>query len=140
MSEPLTLWGLFLSSFISSTIFPGGSEIVLGALARGGAHDPLTLLWVASTGNTLGALSTFLLGRLIAAGVTRRKSAASSHQVALERVRRFGGPVLLLSWLPVVGDPLCLAAGVLRLSWWSSTLYIAAGKVARYALVLWLLA
>jgi len=140
MSDTLTLWGLFVSSFVSSTIFPGGSEVVLGALAANGQHHPMNLLWVASFGNTLGALSTFVLGRLVAAGLARRQPADRAHVRALERVRRHGGPILLLSWLPVVGDPLCLAAGALRLPWLSSTMYMAAGKIARYAVILWLLA
>jgi len=70
MSGDLSLWGLFLSSFISSTLFPGGSEVVLGVLAAQGQQTPITLLVIASLGNTLGALTTWLLGALVARGVS----------------------------------------------------------------------
>jgi len=140
MDETLTLWGLFISSFVSSTVFPGGSEAVLGVLALSREHQSVTLLWVASLGNTLGALTTFTLGRLIAAGLMRRPNTGRTHARSLDQVRKFGGPILLLSWLPIVGDPLCLAAGALRLPWLLSTIYIATGKIARYAVILWALA
>jgi len=140
MANDLTLWGLFLSSFISSTLFPGGSEVVLGWLAAHKNHSPGTLLAVASLGNTLGALSTWLLGWLVARGVAVEDRLTAARQQALERVRRYGSPALLLSWLPVVGDPLCFAAGFLRLPFLASAAFIAVGKVARYAAILWFLA
>lgn len=137
MAENLTLWGLFLSAFVSSTLFPGGSEVVLGVLAADKTHPPGLLLAVASVGNTLGALTTWLLGWLVARGLPPDKHLTESRRRALERVRRFGSPVLLLSWLPVVGDPLCFAAGYLRLPFLASLLFIALGKIARYAAILW---
>ena len=54
-----------------------------------------------------------------------------------DRIRRYGSPVLLLSWVPVIGDPLCAAAGWLRISWHRALLFIAAGKIARYGVVLY---
>jgi membrane protein YqaA with SNARE-associated domain len=140
MTEPLSLWGLFLSSFISSTLFPGGSEVVLGVLAADQTHAPGLLLVIASLGNTLGALTTWLLGRLLARGVSPESRLSTARRRALERVHRFGSPVLLLSWLPVVGDPLCFAAGFLRLPFLASLAFIAVGKIARYAAILRVLA
>lgn len=137
MTENLTLWGLFFSAFISSTLFPGGSEVVLGVLAADRHHAPGTLLAVASLGNTLGALTTWLLGWLVARGLSLENYLTESRRRALARVRRFGSPVLLLSWLPVVGDPLCFAAGYLRLPFLASALFIAVGKTVRYAAILW---
>lgn len=137
MANDLTLWGLFLSAFISSTLLPGGSEVVLGVLAADRAHAPGLLLAVASLGNTLGALTTWLLGWVVARGLPPEKHLTEPRRHALERVRRFGSPVLLLSWLPVVGDPLCFAAGYLRLPFLASLLFIAVGKTARYAAILW---
>lgn len=140
MTDDLSLWGLFASSFISSTLFPGGSEVVLGVLAAQHHYTAWVLLATASVGNTLGAVTTWLLGALVARRLPPEPHLTASRQRALDRVRRFGSPVLLLSWLPVVGDPLCFAAGYLRLSWLASLLFIALGKTARYAAILFLFA
>lgn len=131
------LLGLFSSAFISSTLFPGGSEAILAYLSTQ-EYSALTLLLVATAGNTLGGMSSWLIGRWL---VNRRPLAGlkERHQTALERMRRWGSPALLLSWLPIIGDPLCLAAGVLRIPWLPALLYIAAGKAVRYAAVLWLM-
>jgi len=136
----LSLWGLFLSALISSTLLPGGSEVVLAALVHGGGHAPLTLLVVAAAGNTLGGMSSWALGRLVAWRYPARRLAGGGHERALARIRRWGSPALVLSWLPVVGDPLCLAAGWLRIRWWQALVWIGLGKTARYAAIIWLFA
>jgi membrane protein YqaA with SNARE-associated domain len=128
------LWGLFASAFVSATLLPGGSEAVLAYLVHADQHAPLTLLAVASAGNTLGGMSSWLIGRLLPAGRLQRPEL----HPAIERIRRYGSPVLLLSWVPVIGDPLCAAAGWLRISWHRALLFIAAGKIARYSVVLYL--
>ena len=136
MTDELSLWGLFLSAFVSSTLFPGGSEVVLGVLAAEKHHGPGLLLAVASLGNTLGALTTWLLGYWLARRFPPEERLAEKRRQALARVRRWGSPALLLSWLPVAGDPLCFAAGFLRLPFLASLLFIALGKTARYAVIL----
>ncbi|UCH53102.1 MAG: DedA family protein [Pseudomonadota bacterium] len=133
----LTLWGLFASAFVSSTLFPGGSEAVLYWLANQRQHELWLLVTVASVGNTLGALTTWFLGWLVAVRWPLDQPRKPAQQRAIDRVRRFGSPALLFSWLPVVGDPLCFAAGWLRLSFLLSVLFIALGKVARYAVIVW---
>ena len=130
----LSLWGLFVSAFISSTLFPGGSEIALAYLDSESRHTPLVLLLVASAGNTIGGMSSWLIGRFLP---QRHAQNPKLHQ-AMIRLRRFGSPVLLLSWVPVVGDPLCVAAGWLRIHWLPALGFIALGKVVRYAVILWL--
>lgn len=130
-----SLWGLFLSAFISSTLLPGGSEAVLVLIAADSGADKLVLLAVATLGNTLGGMSSWALGRVIAWRFPARRFAAK-EQRAIARLQHWGSPVLLLSWLPVVGDPLCLAAGWLRIHWLPSLVFIAAGKAARYAVLL----
>lgn len=120
------LGGLFLSAFSSATILPGNSEIVLAAVLKAGASVPLALL-VATVGNTLGGLTTYVLGRLVPSRV--------EEGPALARTRRYGPALLLLAWVPVVGDAFCAAAGFLRLPWPACTLAMAAGKLARYAAV-----
>lgn len=126
------LGGLFASAFLSATLLPGGSEAVLAYLAGDRDYSALTLLAVASTGNTLGGMSSWVIGRLLPAGRLQRPEL----HPAVDRIRRYGSPVLLLSWVPIIGDPLCVAAGWLRVSWHRALLFIAVGKAARYAVVL----
>ncbi len=132
----LSLWGLFISAFISSTLFPGGSEVVLAVLAAKEKYDPMVLLAVATAGNTLGGMSSWGIGRLLAIRFPAQDLLKQKHQNALARLQRWGSPALLFSWLPIVGDPLCLAAGWLRMHWLISLLFIAAGKAVRYLIIL----
>ena len=136
MTDTLSLWGLFASAFVSSTLFPGGSEVVLGVLAAEHHYDPWLLLAIASLGNTLGALTTWLLGYWLARRFPLEEKLSGKRRQALARVRHWGSPALLLSWLPVVGDPLCFAAGFLRLPFLASLAFIALGKTVRYAVIL----
>ena len=135
-----SLWSLFGSAFISSTLFPGGSEAVLVYLASDTTYTPLTLLSVAAVGNTLGGMTSWGLGWLIAVKYPARGLVKPGQRQAVNRIQRWGSPLLLLSWLPVIGDPLCVAAGWLRLHWLSSLVFIGVGKTARYAVLLYLLA
>ena len=130
------LLGLFISSFISSTLLPGGSEAVLAALRINDAHDPLSLLAVATAGNTLGGLSSWLIGFLLARRWPTQKLLTPEQQRASNWLEKHGSPILLLSWLPIVGDPLCLVAGWLKINFWYSLLFIAVGKAARYGVIL----
>jgi membrane protein YqaA with SNARE-associated domain len=134
-----SLWSLFASAFLSSTLLPGGSEAVLAYLASDAAYSPLTLLLVAAMGNTLGGMTSWGLGWLIACKYPARCLVKPAQQKAVERLQRWGSPLLLLSWLPVIGDPLCVAAGWLRFHWLLSLLFIGVGKTARYAVLLYVL-
>ena len=134
-----TLWGLFLSAFLSSTLFPGGSEAMLAYLSVDTPHNPAVLFWVATLGNTLGGMLTWGMGWLIAVRYPARNLVKTREIAAIKRIQRWGSPVLLLSWLPVIGDPLCLAAGWLRIHWLSSFLFILLGKAARYVAILWVM-
>lgn len=130
------LWALFVSAFVSSTLLPGGSELMLLWLAAARPHDTLLLLAVASAGNTLGGMTSWGIGRFVTWRFPLRTPPDEKKQRALEHIRRWGSPLLLLSWLPVVGDPLCLAAGLLKVTWWRALLFIAIGKAGRYAVLL----
>jgi len=136
--DELSLWGLFVSSFVSATLFPGGSEVVLAALGHSHQYSPGTLLGVATLGNTLGGMSTWLLGWLLAKRYPLDQPRRASQQRAIAHLKNWGNPLLLLSWLPIVGDPLCFAAGWLRMNAVLSALFIGAGKAARYAVILFL--
>jgi membrane protein YqaA with SNARE-associated domain len=126
MSEEAGLWALFASSFLAATLLPGGSEAVLyGVLALHPA-DFWPALAVATLGNTLGGLSSYLVGRII----PQREGLPG-----LPTIQKHGAPALLLSWVPIVGDPLCVAAGWLRLNPWLCMAFMALGKFARYVVI-----
>ncbi|SVA77139.1 uncharacterized protein METZ01_LOCUS129993 [marine metagenome] len=134
--EP-SLWALFFSAFIAATILPSASEVVLWAMV---ADNP-ALLWpgiaAASLGNTLGAVVNWLLGRYLSNFAGRKWYPLSPSRQARASAwfRRFGLWSLLFSWLPVVGDPLTVAAGVLRVSFIPFLILIALGKTGRYLIV-----
>jgi len=141
MSDVITsLAGLFFSAFLSATILPGSSEALLLYLASNDKHSTI-LLWVAATaGNTLGGISSWVLGWLIANFFPNHKtSAEKKHHKAIHRLKRWGSPILLLSWVPIIGDPLCVAAGWLRINLAASILFIVIGKGIRYAVLLWII-
>ncbi|MDH5564071.1 MAG: DedA family protein [Nitrospirota bacterium] len=139
MGEDYSLWGLFFSAFLSSTVLPGSSEVVLLALATQGEIPHWDLLAVATAGNTLGGMSSWVLGWVIALRYPLTELSKPSHRRAVERVRQWGSPILLFSWVPVIGDPLCVAAGWLRISWIGAWIFIGMGKALRYGVLLALL-
>ena len=135
----ITLWSLFTGSFLASTLLPGGSEALLLLIASNGEQG-LILLWsIATAGNTLGGLSSWFLGWLIRKQLGTRTLDKPRQKRAIIHIERYGGPVLLLSWLPVVGDPLCLAAGWAGIHPIPAAIYIGIGKGLRYAMLLALL-
>ena len=119
----LGLWGLFASSFLSATLLPGNSEIVFVALVHQSPGLEASALAVATLGNTLGGMSSYLVGRLV-------PRPRGGRTVAW--LTRFGPAALLLSWVPVVGDGLCVASGWLRQNALAACAFIAVGKFARY--------
>jgi len=120
------LAALFASSFVSATLLPGGSEIVLAGVLALRPEQLAAALALATLGNTLGGMSTLALARLLP---------QKADTTRLAWVRQRGAPILLLSWAPVVGDALCAAAGWLRLPWPRCLLWMAAGKFLRYGVV-----
>jgi membrane protein YqaA with SNARE-associated domain len=126
-------WTLFGSALLSSTLFPGGSEALLLYRLHQGA-DPVASVMTATAGNVLGSLITYGMGRFGRQAVARRTVKTEARMARAERwFARFGRPSLLLAWLPVVGDPLCLVAGALRVGVGSFLLLVTLGKLARYA-------
>lgn len=123
------LFGLGLTSFLSATLLPGGSEALLWAFLQLHPEDTVGALLVCTLGNTAGGMVTWGCGRFLPRW--RRLEALPQH----ERVRHWGSPILLLAWAPLIGDALCLAAGWLRLHWLPCTLFMALGKIARYWLI-----
>lgn len=112
MSDTLSLASLFASSFLSATILPGNSEVVLVAMLLSGVSQPWLLVLIATMGNSLGGLTNVILGRFFP---LRKKS--RWQEKAVGWLKRYGAATLLLSWMPVIGDLLCLLAGWMRISW-----------------------
>lgn len=129
ISDELSLGGVFLSSLLAATLLPGGSEAVLFGVLKLSPELLWPALALATAGNTLGGMSSYLLGRLL----PQRKQTRG-----LEWINRHGSPALLLAWLPLVGDALCVAAGWLRLNAAHVLLFMATGKLARYVAIAWI--
>lgn len=121
---------LFLSAFLSATLLPGGSELVFAATLHAQPDQAALAVVVATVGNTLGGMSTYAMARLLP-----RKELPPR----LDLVRRYGSLCLLLSWVPLIGDALCAAAGVLRLPWTACLWWMAIGKGARYLAIAWVM-
>lgn len=125
---------LFLSAFVAATVFPAQSEAVLVGLIAGGGHSLAALVAVASIGNTLGSVVNWFIGR----GVERLKHKRwfPVHKERLERAQtwyqRYGKWSLLASWLPIVGDPITVAAGIMREPLAIFVLLVGLAKTARY--------
>lgn len=126
--------GLFLAALLAATIVPMQSEAVLVGLLLTGEYPPGWLLTVASAGNILGAMLNWLLG----CGIERFRH-RSWFPVSQPRLcqaqgwyQRYGRWSLLLSWAPVIGDPLIVVAGVMRESFWAVLLIAGSAKIMRY--------
>ena len=128
-------WTLFVSALISSTLLPGGSEALLAYQITQQPSAALELVLIATLGNGLGSLITFGMGWAIAHFFPLRALSKPMHQRAQAWLNRFGPWVLLLAWLPVIGDPLCLLAGWLKLNPTRALVAIFVGKFARFAVV-----
>ena len=126
----LALGALFLAAFLAATLLPGGSEAAFYAALHLHAVALWPALAVATLGNTLGGMTSYLIGRYLP-----QPSRLAGYRRSIEWVRRYGALSMLGAWLPVLGDPLCLVAGWLRLPWVSSMLYMALGKFIRYWLI-----
>jgi len=132
VSDALSLASLFASSFLSATLLPGNSEVVLVAMLLSGVSQPWLLVLIATMGNSLGGLTNVILGRFFP---LREKS--RWQEKAVDWLKRYGAATLLLSWMPVIGDLLCLLAGWMRISWGPVLFFLCLGKALRYVLVAW---
>lgn len=134
--------GLFLAAFLAATILPAQSELGLAALYASGGFSLSVLVLVASIGNTLGAVVNWFIGRGIESFKHRKWFPATSHQLERANVwyAKFGRWSLLLSWMPIIGDPITLIAGVLREPLWRFLLIVGFAKTARYSVLALLIA
>ena len=131
LNSTVGIWGLFVSAFVSATIAPGTSEALLVLMITQSNESRWVLVFIATLGNVLGAMTTWLFGVVAAKGY----SVKTLSQGAVNRVKRWGVAALFFSWLPIIGDALCFAAGWLGLPFIRSLIAIAIGKVFRYAII-----
>ena len=127
---------LFALSFLASSLIHLGSEWLLVALVLSG-HNPVLSVSVATVGNTLGAVTTYAVG-IYGGPVLMEKVfriSVESRQKAERMYSRFGSWSLIFSWVPVIGDTLCLVGGMLRIRLFLFSLLVITGKLARYAVV-----
>lgn len=127
---------LFVTGFLSATLLPGGSEAALVATLSLNQYSVTSIILVATLGNTLGGLTNYWLGLWIP---NRTQDEKHGHR-ALQWINKYGYWTLLFSWAPVIGDPLCLAAGWLRMRFIPCLILIAIGKLLRYAALVGLFA
>ncbi|BCN94465.1 membrane protein [Thiomicrorhabdus immobilis] len=130
------LSGLFLAAFFAATILPIGSEVVLVALLLSD-FNPLEVVAVATLGNVLGSVVNYVIGFFGSAFLIHRvfKISDEKFNQTQQRFQKWGTVSLLLAWVPIIGDPLTVIAGVLRVNIWLFLLLVTVGKLARYIVV-----
>ncbi|MFV1921530.1 MAG: YqaA family protein [Methylotenera sp.] len=128
--------GLFIASFLAATILPLSSELVLSALLVSGL-SPTTLVLVATIGNVLGSLLNYILGYWASLSIVKKWLKYSETELlrAEQRFKKYGVFSLLFAWLPIIGDPITVVAGVLRihLAWF--LILVTTGKLMRYVVI-----
>ena len=141
MSSFAALSSLFLAAFASATLLPGGSEAVLVGILATGSAGIVAAIAVATLGNTLGSLANWGIGRFLAGyrDHPRFPVKRETYERAAALYGRWGAPLLIFSWVPFLGDPLTVVAGVLRTPLWLFLPLVAAGKLLRYLAVAGLL-
>ncbi len=137
MAEFWIYASLFLAAFLAATILPAQSELGLAGLLVSNSYNTMVLIAVASIGNTLGATINWCLGRGIGHFQNNKWFPASPKQLDIvsEWYRKYGRWSLLLSWVPLVGDPITVAAGVLREPFFSFLILVGIAKTLRYLIV-----
>ncbi len=129
--------GLFMVSFLAATLLPLSSEAIVILMPSLG-YDPWLILIVASAGNFLGSLTNYYVGRWGADFLLSRYLQVKPEklQQAQTLYTRWGVPVLFFSWLPIIGDPLTVIGGLLKVKLWLFTFWVLLGKMLRYLVVL----
>ena len=128
---------LFLSSFLAATIFPAQSEIFLASLNIVGNHDKLLLLAIATIGNVLGALVNWFIGYYLIKFKDRKWFPLKEKQLKKYSniYQKWGIWSLLFAWMPIIGDPLTVMAGIFRTNIWLFLLLVTIGKASRYLFI-----
>ena len=132
---------LFIISFLAATILPFSSELTLASLMATASYDNLLLLAVASLGNILGSVVNWILGFYSRNLAKKKWFPFKDKQIknSSKWFSKFGKWSLLFAWVPIIGDPLTLAAGLLRVKFIEFLILVTIGKVSRYLIIFYLL-
>ena len=132
---------LFAISFLAATILPFSSELTLAGLIVTSNYDNLLLLIVASLGNVLGSVVNWILGFYSRKLTTKKWFPFKDEQIekSSKWFNKFGRWSLLFAWVPIIGDPLTLAAGLLRVKFIEFLILVTIGKISRYIVIFYLL-
>lgn len=134
----IPLFTLFVSGFTSATLLPGSSEALFLLMLSQQTWETALLIIVVGTGNSLGGMTNWVLGYLIRNGLLKDKEDTNKESVDRNRfqaekwLQKYGSPVLFFSFLPIIGDPLCLVAGLVKIHWLKALLFLSLGKFVRY--------
>jgi len=128
--------GLFIIAFLAATILPLSSEIVLSTLLLNGL-SPIALVLVATTGNVLGSFTNYALGYWARLSVVQKWLRMSDHELnqAENRFQKYGLFSLCFAWVPIIGDPLTVIAGVFRVPLLWFVILVTTGKLLRYIVI-----
>ena len=131
---------LSLISFLAATILPFSSEVVLTTMYLSNSFEPYFLLIFASIGNIMGSITNWYLGKKITLFQNRKWFPISPDQLERSRkyFQKYGLWSLLLAWVPIIGDPLTLLAGVLKVRFGIFFLLVSISKISRYVFILYL--
>jgi len=132
-----TYFFLFIISFLAATIFPFSSELTLASLLNTDIYNSLLLISTASLGNILGSVLNWLLGFYLLKYINKKWFPFKQNQIndASKKFSKYGVWSLLFAWLPVLGDPLTLVAGILKVNFLLFLILVAVGKIGRYFFV-----
>jgi membrane protein YqaA with SNARE-associated domain len=128
--------GLFLAAFLAATILPLSSEVVLSFLLLND-YDPVIVVSVATVGNVLGSFTNYAIGFWGSRFLVRKVLRVSEDEFAKaeRRFKKYGVWALLFAWVPIIGDPLTVVAGVLKINFTLFTILVTVGKLTRYIII-----
>ena len=136
----ISYFQLILISFLAATILPLSSELVLSTMLITGSFDKYLLLVVASFGNILGSSVNWYLGKKILTFKDKKWFPASEKQIVKSEIyfKKYGIWSLLLAWVPIIGDPLTLVAGILRVEFKIFLFLVSISKISRYIFLIFI--
>jgi len=137
----ISYFQLFIISFLAATILPLSSELVLSTMLLTDSFDKYLLLVVASFGNILGSSVNWYLGKKILIFKDKKWFPANERQIAKGEIyfKKYGIWSLLLAWVPIIGDPLTVVAGILRVKFFTFLLLVSISKISRYIFLLFII-
>ncbi len=137
----ISYFQLFIISFLAATILPLSSELVLSTMLLTDSFDKYLLLVVASFGNILGSSVNWYLGKKILIFKDKKWFPANERQIAKGEIyfKKYGIWSLLLAWVPIIGDPLTVVAGILRVKFFTFLLLISISKIFRYIFLIFII-